>query len=772
MQIGAGGAAGSLGTGNVVDNAALTFNRSDNITVANVISGTGTLTQAGTGTTTLTGANTYTGTTTVSAGSLNIQNATALGTTAAGTTVSAGAALELQGGITVGAEALTLNGTGVSGNGALRNVSGTNGYQGQVTLGSASTISSAAGQVDFTVNGIDNNGFLLTVDGAGAVNVSGGAIIKGTGGLTKNGTGTTTLAGVNTYTGDTTVATGTLNLTGSITSNVTNNATFTSTGTTTRTVTNNSTVNANNGSIFNGSIVNNAGGQFNVAGTVATNNAAATFNNAGTLAINSGTYTMAGTAGTTVLNNTGTLTVANGATLTLTTGNLSNAGTLTNNGTVNDDLFNTGTVTNNGTYNANVASNTGTINNNLTWNGNFVTSGTVNNTGTINGTLTSSGGTVTNTGIITGLVTLNSGRLAGAGTLGGGLTGSATSTVSLANGTAGETMTINGNYNTGGGAIALDISLAAPKVTADKITVNGALTGVVNLNFTQIGAATVDTPGDTVVISSTNAAGSSLGTVTGLPTNGVFVNNQVVNSGNNYVVRTSLNLAPLGGLVGSISATQSVVNSVVNRPSSAFVAAPIGVDPNTCAPGTYSRLTGGGATTKSTTTSGGSSSDTTVRSEFSGIQVGLDMGCFNIGGKGSSVNFGILAGLNGGTAKQDEYFNTTRHLVGNTNFNTRYIGAYATYAQGSFFADTQAVFDWADFDINSTVDGNVFVKTNGFKTRRMTVNASAGYAFSFDDISIVPSLGISYSLTKRVASQSTLRPTVLCSSAIKPVYWV
>ena len=48
-------------TGNIVDNAALTFNRSDTLTYGGVISGTGSLTQAGTGTTILTGANTYTG---------------------------------------------------------------------------------------------------------------------------------------------------------------------------------------------------------------------------------------------------------------------------------------------------------------------------------------------------------------------------------------------------------------------------------------------------------------------------------------------------------------------------------------------------------------------------------------------------------------------------------------------------------------------------------------------------------------------------------------
>ncbi|HEY7448395.1 MAG TPA: autotransporter-associated beta strand repeat-containing protein, partial [Vicinamibacterales bacterium] len=47
LQIGNGGTAGQLGTGAVVNDAALIFNRSNNHTVANLISGTGTLTKLG-----------------------------------------------------------------------------------------------------------------------------------------------------------------------------------------------------------------------------------------------------------------------------------------------------------------------------------------------------------------------------------------------------------------------------------------------------------------------------------------------------------------------------------------------------------------------------------------------------------------------------------------------------------------------------------------------------------------------------------------------------
>ncbi len=79
----------------------------------------------GTGTLTLTGANEYTSSTTINAGVLNIRSDTALGAAlgnaATSTTVGSGAALELQGGIAVGNEALNLNGSGISNNGALRN---------------------------------------------------------------------------------------------------------------------------------------------------------------------------------------------------------------------------------------------------------------------------------------------------------------------------------------------------------------------------------------------------------------------------------------------------------------------------------------------------------------------------------------------------------------------------------------------------------------------------------------------------------------------------
>jgi autotransporter-associated beta strand protein len=76
LQLGNGGTAGSI-TGDVTDNGALAFDRSDSVTFGGVISGTGSVVKLGTGVLTLPGTDTYTGATTVNAGSLIVDGSIA-----------------------------------------------------------------------------------------------------------------------------------------------------------------------------------------------------------------------------------------------------------------------------------------------------------------------------------------------------------------------------------------------------------------------------------------------------------------------------------------------------------------------------------------------------------------------------------------------------------------------------------------------------------------------------------------------------------------------
>jgi len=164
----------------------------------------------------LTAANTFGGSVTVVSGILDISNSTALGTTAAGTSVADGATLEVQASVTVGAEALSVTGSGVAGAGVVHSINGFNQWGGTVTLTGAALIKTDMDRLTFTAptsfTGINRN---LTIDGAGDTTIS-GAITTGSGSLTKNGSGTLLISGSNTYTGATNVNEGILSI-GSVT---------------------------------------------------------------------------------------------------------------------------------------------------------------------------------------------------------------------------------------------------------------------------------------------------------------------------------------------------------------------------------------------------------------------------------------------------------------------------------------------------------------------------------------------------------------------------
>ena len=182
LTVGNGATAGTLGSGLVADNAILAFNRSDVVTVANTISGTGNVTQAGTGTTLLSGSNSYTGITYINAGTLALGSSTALGNPNqyAGPHVAAGATLDLDGQTVNNAE-LYITGTGVGGNGALINSSAT-----PATFGGLIAPNNGNSTDAFSVGGTGNitltnaigqypNVFTLTKVGSGTVTITGTA---------------------------------------------------------------------------------------------------------------------------------------------------------------------------------------------------------------------------------------------------------------------------------------------------------------------------------------------------------------------------------------------------------------------------------------------------------------------------------------------------------------------------------------------------------------------------------------------------------------------
>jgi autotransporter-associated beta strand protein len=216
VQVGNGSSSGSLGSGAVTNNGSLVFDRSDAIVMPAPIYGSGAVTMAGSGTLTATTTNYYTGPTYINSGIVYLPNSAGLGATNGAITVASGAQLYFTANVDFGANPLTLTGTG-DGNGALRKgAAGTSTYNGAVILAGDTTIV-ADGSATLNLastNGINGSAANanLTLGGAGA-GVFSGPVTLGTGGLTVSG-GTWTLAPTNSFTGLTTVNSGTLRVTG------------------------------------------------------------------------------------------------------------------------------------------------------------------------------------------------------------------------------------------------------------------------------------------------------------------------------------------------------------------------------------------------------------------------------------------------------------------------------------------------------------------------------------------------------------------------------
>ncbi len=257
LRIGNGGATGSI-SGNISNNAALVFNRSNAVTFADVISGSGTLEKQSTGVLSLTGANTYTGLTSINGGTLMLSGdgsiAASSGVTLADT---ASAYLDIAF-TTSGTSIKALNGGGSSGGNVLLGsktltIDGGGTYAGEISGAGGSLTKTGAGTLTLTGSNIYNGGTTISGgtlqigNGGTSGSISGNVInnaalifsrsnaltfagdISGSGTLEKQGAGTLTLTGDNTHSGGTTISNGTLQIgnggaSGSISGDVTNNA--------------------------------------------------------------------------------------------------------------------------------------------------------------------------------------------------------------------------------------------------------------------------------------------------------------------------------------------------------------------------------------------------------------------------------------------------------------------------------------------------------------------------------------------------------------------
>ncbi len=146
--------------------------------------GSGVLEKYQDGTLSLEGNNTYTGATSITNGIVKISHDNALGDVSGGTTVNNNTSLVLEGGIAVGAESLSIIGTGHdSDTGALTSLSGDNSYAGLITLSNNASIhtSSDTLTLDGSATISASSGRYLTLTGSGDLVLEGAVSIPSNG---------------------------------------------------------------------------------------------------------------------------------------------------------------------------------------------------------------------------------------------------------------------------------------------------------------------------------------------------------------------------------------------------------------------------------------------------------------------------------------------------------------------------------------------------------------------------------------------------------------
>ncbi len=710
----------------------LVINTNGNVTT---LSNAGTASNAGTvgaltnsdGTFTNTGS--VTGDATISGGSVTNSN------TIAGATVLSGGSLDNSG--TLGGavtNSATLVSTGTI-NGDLTN-------QGNATASLSGTVSGAITTQDsasVTVNGDLDSVTSITHGGSGTFAIN---------------SGTTTLAGAGTVTnsGSFTLTSATLDATG--------DAVFANTGFANLSIgaggnldmdlNNDGTVQIADGGSVGGTLQNGSGGSVNLDGSVGGD-----LSNAGTLDLSG---SVAGTLG-----NTGTLTVDGASTV---TGTLTNAGSMF----VNDTLAH-GNLTNSASGPA--WSDTMLVTDavlRVSGSG-ALTSGTLTNSSSIG---LSDGATITSAVINSGTI-IADGNVTGAGDF----THQTGAILDLGDDAGDDVFVIAGDAVLNG-TIELDITLEGEELVGDQIQVAGAVSGNATFNFNLTDADAVDLLGTVNVLSYGSGQLDSY-SVNGLPNSGAAVFALVNNTdADAYQLQSGANPA-VGGLATGLALTQSLIGSVVNRPTSPFVTGLAVPGDEPCGFGTWSRATGGRATASGSSETALGTYNSELTASYHGMQIGADYSCFGGAFNGWDLSFGGVAGYNGGTTTQPVYFfdantgqvntdvlTSTNRTSFSQSYGSAYIAASRSFASSGrvLFADVQVRGDKTAFDLDNSVNATALdavrtltgdatltaedlsfgVKDQSYDSKGVTIGASAGLSIPLNeakDLRLVPTLGFS-----------------------------
>ena len=206
---------------------------------------------------------------------------------------------------------------------------------------------------------------------------------------------------------------------------------------------------------------------------------------------------------------------------------------------------------------------------------------------------------------------------------------------------------------------------------------------------------------------------------------------------------TYQNVFPLGvgASLNAVVSTMNTVNTAFLSPSSSFVSAKGDAQPSQLGGGVWGRAVVGTVETSSATTStvdaskakgndfsgnivphdpvtGTGTCKGTVHEDYFGYQFGFDLANLNIGGNGGNFHFGLTAGFINSNSKDVTDGTHTLKTSGvniydyesppgsfSAHTQVPFIGLYAAFTQGNFFADAQVRQDFYLMNFTDPLNG-------------------------------------------------------------------
>lgn len=349
-------------------------------------------------------------------------------------------------------------------------------------------------------------------------------------------------------------------------------------------------------------------------------------------------------------------------------------------------------------------------------------------------------------------------------TLDGSLTGSSGSSINMQDDFGDDILEIKGGAEFEQGSVIYidaDLSGTGP-AQLDKININGVASGSVALSFDNLSSEY----GELNLEVMTYGANSTLGAVpTGLGSVGGLVYT-LKNEGTSLILTTASN-PNLGSLAGAVTLTQSLIGSVINRPSSPFVTGGASADQNDpCSPGGWGRFIGGEADATGTTSSRTLNGDdisyqSSISASYAGIQVGGDFSCFGGHFNGWDMSFGGILGVNQGKTTQPIFGVDSNSAIipglvlsnNKTKFDQVYGGLYMSAARDRLLFDLQYRHERTSFDLTNDGVGaeRLDILDQSFGSSAHTISGSASYVVPISEenrINFVPTVGFAYTKTE------------------------